>query len=133
MMNEEAEKGLNDYLFEGIISDIFWAEESYALAKKIGDYATQINAAGFGLLFGSLQAILSDRHTLSITKIFEERRRKYPIRSIPTTLDFLEEHSDVWTIPQPQELRGLLLKAGHSVSYVEGLDNARVQRGHEWH
>ena len=123
MTNEEAEKRLHDYLFEGVVSDIFWAEESYALAKKIGDYATQINTAGFGLLFGSLQAILSDRHTLSITKIYEKRRRKYPIRSIPTALDLLEEHSDLWTIPQPQELRGLLLKTGYSASHVEGLDN----------
>jgi hypothetical protein len=59
-----AENQLRDYLFQGIGAEIFWADEAYALAEEIGKHVDQINAAGFGRLFGSLLTILSDRQTL---------------------------------------------------------------------
>lgn len=126
MTNEEANEKLREYLFKGIVSDIFWADEAYMMAKRIGDYADQINSSGFGLLFRRLQEIISDRHTLSITKIFEARKRKYPIRSIPATLDLLEENAGLWTIPQPQELHKILLKCGYTNAELNEFDNKQL-------
>jgi hypothetical protein len=85
MRVEEAERHLNDYLLNGIAAEIFWAEEAYALAEKIGQHAQAIHAAGFTSLFGSLQTILSDRQTLAVTKMFDWPS-KHPTRSIPAIL-----------------------------------------------
>jgi hypothetical protein len=41
----EAEERLRDYLYNGLVSEIFWAEEAYALAQEIGKHSDQINNA----------------------------------------------------------------------------------------
>ncbi len=124
----EAENRLRDYLFQGIGAEIFWADEAYALAEEIGKHADQINAAGFGRLFGSLLTILSDRQTLSVTKIFDPPSRTYPTRSIPATLDFLEAHAELWKIPQWHKLQETLLGGGLDSAYVEQLNNVELTR-----
>jgi hypothetical protein len=124
----EAENQLRDYLFQGIGQEIFWADEAYALAEEIGKHADQINAAGFGRLFGSLHIILSDRQTLSVTKMFDPPSRRYPTRSIPATLDFLEAHAELWKVPQWHKLQETLLGGGLASAYVEQLDNVKLTR-----
>jgi hypothetical protein len=47
-------------------TELFWADQTYALAEEIGKYAQRINAADFGELFGSLQLVLSERQTLAM-------------------------------------------------------------------
>ena len=64
---EEAERHLRDYLLQGIVAEIFWADEAYALTEEIGEHVEQINATAFGALFGALQTILSDRQTRTLT------------------------------------------------------------------
>ena len=64
---EEAESHLRDYLLQGIVEEIFWADEAYALAEEIGKHVEQINTTGFGALFRTLQTILSDRQTRTLT------------------------------------------------------------------
>ena len=119
-MNEKSvEERLRDYLLNGVAKDIFLAEEAEALAKEIGEHADEINEAGFGRLFGSFQLTLSDRQTLLVTKLFEPTNPRYPIRSIPTILQFLEEHSDEWLLPQRSSLEQ---------SLVEMVWRDRVQR-----
>ena len=71
MNAEEAQQHLRDYLLNGIAAEINWADEAYALAEEIGKHAEQINAGNFNRLFESLQLSLSDRQTLSVTKIFD--------------------------------------------------------------
>ena len=39
MEAEEAEKQLRDYLLNGIVTEIFWAEEAYALAEEVSKHA----------------------------------------------------------------------------------------------
>ena len=100
---KKAERHLKDYLLNGIATEIFWADEAYALAEEIGKHAQALNANGFGALFGSLQVILSDRQTLSVTKIFDQPK-KYPTRSIPATLTFLKDHAELWRVPEQHKL-----------------------------
>ena len=109
MEAEEAEKQLRDYLLNG--TEIFWAEEAYALAEEVSKHAQAIHAAGFTSLFGSLQVLLSDRQTLSVTKMFDQPKR-YPTRSIPAILEFLKAHAGLWKVPERHVLHPTLIEAG---------------------
>jgi hypothetical protein len=122
----EAETHLRDYLLDGIAAEIFWADEACALAEEIGKHVEQINAAGFGDLFGSLQTTLSDRQTLSVTKMFDSPSRKYPTRSIPATLTFLEEHAELWKVPQRQVVHQALIEAGADSVHVKHLSTVEL-------
>jgi hypothetical protein len=75
-------------LAEAIAGEIFLAQEAYFLSELIGKNADALNVE-YANLFGRLQGIFSDWHTLAIAKLFEEPRR-YPVRSIPAALKFLE-------------------------------------------
>lgn len=123
---EEAEERLRNYLHEGIAVEIFWADQAYTLAEEIGKHAEQINAANLGELLGSLQLILSDRHTLSIAKIFDPKKKKYSTRSIPVTLTLLEKNAELWRVPQRRTLHQALIEAGSDGSHVEQLSNAEL-------
>jgi hypothetical protein len=83
---EEEEKQLRDLLY-GLAAEILEADEAYALAEMIGKHAERINAVGFGALFRRLQLALSDRQTLSITKLYDPVNPRYQTRSIPATLE----------------------------------------------
>jgi len=116
---EQAEERLRDYLVGGVAAELFWADEAYALAEEIGRHVEQIRAADFDRLFGSLQVILSDRQTLSITKIFEPNNPRFPTRSIPSILRYLETNAKLWTIPQRLQLHKTLAEAGEDTARVK--------------
>jgi hypothetical protein len=125
---EEAQQHLRDYLLNGIAAEIYWADEAYALAEEIGKHAEQINAGNFNRLFGSLQLSLSDRQTLSVTKIFDPVSRRYPTRSIPATLELLETHAELWEVPQRHKVQQTLTKAGVDSEQIELLHNTELTR-----
>jgi hypothetical protein len=80
-----AEEQLRDYLCEGIVTEILCADEAYALNEEIVKHAEQIKAREFNDLFYSLQTMISDRQTLSITKMFDPAGGSNLTRSIPAT------------------------------------------------
>jgi hypothetical protein len=120
---EQAEERLRNYLLQGIATELFWADQTYALAEEIGKHAQHINAANFGELFGSLQMVLSERQTLAIVKIFDPARN-YPTRSIPGTLDLLEDNANLWRVYDQEKLHQELIEAGMDRTSVERLDDA---------
>ncbi len=120
---EEAEEILKNYLLNGLATEIFWADQTYALTEEIGRRAEQINAANLGELFGSLQMLLSERQTLSIAKIFDPVKR-YPTRSIPGTLALLESRAEIWKVQDRQKLQQVLIEAGSDRVRVEQMTNA---------
>ena len=124
---QEATLRLRQYLLDGIAREIFEAEEAYSLAQEIGNYAQEINTASYGELFGRLQIILSDRQTLSVLKMFDPVKR-YPTRSIPGTLSLLEDNSDLWELPERQELQRVLVEAGSNTAEIEHLGKAELTR-----
>src|SRR5215211_3902225 len=95
-----AKETLRCYFMEGIVADLFAAEQTYALLKQIGQNANAINQANFGALFGPLQSVLSNTVLLSVAKVFEKPSRKYPIRSIPSVLQLLESSSNELLVAQ---------------------------------
>jgi len=125
---DEAEEYLGDYLYNGLASEIFWAEQAHALAEEIGRHANQINDANYGQLFGAFQAILSDRQTLAIAKIFDPPSNRFPTRSIPAILNHLEVHADLWKLPDRQKLHEELAKGGVDITLLEKLSAPDLTR-----
>jgi AbiU2 len=122
---EEAEERLRSYLHNGLAMEILWADRSYTLAEEIGRHAEHINAASFGELFGPLQLVLSERHTLAIVKIFDPVKQ-YPTRSIPGTLALMESNAQLWRVYERQRIHEMLAEAGLDSSHVEGMSNAEL-------
>jgi hypothetical protein len=110
----------------GIVAEIFWAEEAYALAEEIGQRAQAIHAAGFTSLFGSFQVILSDRQILSVTKMFDRPSGRYPTRSVPATLAFLRAHAEQLKVPQWHVLHETLINAGAGRASVGRLSTVEL-------
>lgn len=126
MDTTQAEAMLDEYLVHGIAKEILFADEAKALCVEIGDHAQEVNAQGFGQLFGSLQLAYSDRQTLCVTKMFDPEGRQYPTRSIPAILNLIERHAVLWTLPQKHKLQEMLVLAGHDRQTVLNLDNTQL-------
>jgi len=91
---------------ERIRDEIFRADRAWAVWKMTADFAQQINADNFGDLFGSLQGALLDQFTLSLTKLYEAPNSRYPILSIRTALEQLDQLASVLEIQdRPRLLR----------------------------
>jgi hypothetical protein len=126
MNTKEAEEILNDYLMNGIVKELFFADQTKALAVTIGKHSPVINSKGFGDLFGSLQNILSDHQTLAVAKIYDPPGRKYPTRSIPAMLSLIKKHSDLWSLPQRHILEELLINEGNNPAFIKHLNNQQL-------
>jgi hypothetical protein len=120
-----AKEIIKSYFMEGIVADLFGAEQTYALLKQIGQNANAINQANFGALFGPLQSVLSNAFFLSVAKLFEKPSKKYPTRSIPSVLQLLERSSHELLIEQRIAVMRRLAAAGmNTESLAEMPDSA---------
>jgi hypothetical protein len=126
MGTQTAEATLQEYLLQGIAKEIFFADEAKALCVEVGNHAEKVNAQGYGQLFGSLQVSYSGRQTLCVTKMFDPEDRRFPTRSIPATLNLIERHASLWSLPQKQKLQETLVIAGHDKQSVFALDNTQL-------
>src|SRR6266403_5469895 len=110
-----AKETLESYFMEGIVADLFTAEQTYALLMQIGQNANAINQANFGALFGPLQLVLSDACFLSVAKVFEKPSKKYATGSIPSVLELLERSSHELVIEERLAMMTRLTAAGMNV------------------
>jgi len=78
---------------DGILENIFAADESYNLAFCIGRRADDLNKHGYGAAFGPMQNMLEQHFVLSVTKLFEEGNPRYPTRSIPAAVQILKNQA----------------------------------------
>jgi hypothetical protein len=117
---------LKSYFMEGIVGDLFTAEQTYALLKQIGQNANAINQANFGALFGPLQSILSNTFFLSVAKLFEKPSKKYPTRSIPSVLQLLERSSYELLIEQRIVVMRRLAAAGMSIEALAEMPDSGI-------
>ncbi|HEY9501090.1 MAG TPA: hypothetical protein VIR01_05600, partial [Pyrinomonadaceae bacterium] len=111
---------------EGIVADLFAAEQSYALLKQIGQNAEAINQANFGALFGPLQSVLSNAFLLSVAKLFGKPNSKYPTRSIPSVLQLLERSSHELLIEQRIVVMRRLAAAGMNIESFEEMPDSEI-------
>jgi hypothetical protein len=112
-------------LFKGIGAQVLGADRAYELAKEISKCRAQINEAGFGELFGTLQVILSDRQTLEATKLLDPEKN-YLTRSIPGTLALLKRYASLWRIPQRRNLIEALAQGGSEDTHLDQLSNENL-------
>ena len=113
MNTQEVEEKLENYLLYGLQSELYCAKEARAIAIVIGNHSERTNNTRFKALFGRLQEVFSERETLSVAKMFDGPNRRNPVRSIPTTLDLLEEHADLWNLQERDFLEDFLHKNGY--------------------
>jgi len=106
---------LLDVVSNGIVIDVFSAEEALSLDELIGRDAQKINEKTFGAFFRSLQIILGRHLILAVNRIFEIPHPRYQLRSIPVAIQILENHADNLKIEQ----RSRLKKRLRSVNLVQ--------------
>lgn len=122
----DAKEIVKSYFMEGIVADLFAAEQTYALLKQIGQNANAINEASFGALFGPLQSVLSNAFFLSVAKLFEKPSKKYPTRSIPSVLQLLERSSNELLIGQRIMMLRRLAAAGMNIESLAEMPDSAI-------
>jgi hypothetical protein len=133
MDTKAAEELLNDYLMNGIVTEIFWADQAKAAAVLIGDHSVSINAEGFGEVFGHLQSILSERETMAVAKMYDPPDKRFPTRSIPAMLRLIEQYAGLWSLPQRHMLEHLMIDEGSDPSFVRGMSNQQIASDVAYH
>ncbi len=123
---EEAEELLRNCL-NGLATEVFWADQTCALAEEVGRHAEQVNTASFGELFGSFQLVLVERQALAAVKIFDPVKQ-YPTRSIPGTLILSDSKAELWRVHERRRLHRVLIEAGLDNSRVDDMSNAELNR-----
>lgn len=124
---EPAKKELQALFYEGLLVDIFQADEGISLYKTIGMNAEGINKFNFGELFGALQGVLSDRLVLSLNKLFEVEKRN-PSRSIPAVLSYLEKNSHILKINSRNTVVTGLTRIGSNLENDSNLTDTEFSR-----
>lgn len=83
---------LRDILHKGVLSELTKAEQSYRLANAIGEYVDDIYKIRLEQIFLFVQPLLIDSYILNLSRLYEEPKKKYKIRSIRTALNFIKKN-----------------------------------------
>lgn len=114
---------LEDIISNGIVLDIFEAEQALALESLIGINAAAINEQKFGSLFGSLQVILAKCFILAVTRLYEKPNPRYQIRSIPEALKILEKYAKEFGIKRKSIVIGKLEELGYDAGQLQKMSD----------
>jgi len=117
---------LKDIIHNGIIVDIFNAEEAFGIEDIIGINATLINVATYGQLFGALQKFLVNSLILTVAKLYDKPKNKYVIRSIPHALDILENNAAKLDIMERPVLNRWFISRGYDKESIEKLNSKNI-------
>ena len=117
---------LKDLITNGIIFDIFEAEQAIALEETIGINARAINDQRFGALFGSLQIILRKCFILAVTRLYEQPKPRYRIRSIPGALNLLHKYANEFSIKKKSFVLDKLVELGYNLKQFQGMPNREI-------
>lgn len=100
---------IEDIVKEGLVKDIFKAEQAYELVKTIGLKSKEMKSGHFrdyDELFGTFQYSLQAETLLAVAKIYDPPSKKYPTRCLRGVLEFLSEHTnELPVIREPLQLR----------------------------
>ena len=119
---------LEDHIKNGLVTDIFKMERSYALLRKISEYSQQINISNlvnFGYLFGAIQQSLQTDAILSVARLYDNPNKRYPTRCIKGLLQFLEDNiNELPSIQEKYNLGLQLEQIGAPKELIESLDKS---------
>lgn len=117
---------LTEIIGNGIVRNIFDAEQSVFLLQTIGSKADQLNQQNYGVLFGNLQRMLVDQLILTVNRLYEEEK-SYRLRSIPSAIKVLEKKSLQISSPSLVLVKHLLVHDWQLDSRdVANLDQAKL-------
>jgi len=117
---------LKDTVTNGLVFDIFEAEQAIALEEMIGINAEAINNQRFGALFGSLQIILNKCLILAVTRLYEQPNPKYLIRSIPVALKSLHKYANEFPIKKKSFVLEKLVELGYDLKQLQIMPNKEI-------
>jgi hypothetical protein len=118
---------LRDILYAGVAPDIMMAERARELHRVIGQHAIQINRAGYGDLFQTMQNAAVGEVTLLLTRLFE-RSGRYPVRSIPAATDVLRTNASTLVPEEPAAALADFARVGIPTLTLERLDGEAYTR-----
>lgn len=100
---------IEDIVNQGLVNDIFKAEQAYELVKKLGLKIDEINEGclkSYRELFGAIQYAFQTEIIFSVAKNYDSPSKKYPTRCLRGVLNFLAENSnELPEISDPVQLR----------------------------
>jgi len=121
-----ASEELKDLITNGIVLDIFEAEQALALEEFIGKNAEAINEHRFGSFFGSLQIILAKCFILAVTRLYEQPNPRYRIRSIPEALNLLQKFANELPIKRKPLVLDKLVDFGYDMKQVQVMPDKEI-------
>jgi hypothetical protein len=92
---------LHTMIERGPLSDIFRADESRGLVEIIGVNANDINASTYAPMFVALQSYGVEQFVMAMTRLFDQPKKQYQLRSLPAIIEYVAEHSSELPIRQP--------------------------------
>jgi len=119
-------ENLEDIISNGLVLDIFEAEQALALENLIGINAAAINEQKFGNLFGSLQVILAKCFILAVTRLYEKPNSRYQIRSIPEALNVLEKYAKEFEIKRKSIVISKLEELGYDAGELKKMSDVNL-------
>jgi hypothetical protein len=120
-----AEEAVRDQV-EGILQNVFAADQSYSLAFCVGKHASALNAFRYGVAFRPIQDVLAQYFILSVTKLFEEPNKRYSTRSIPTAIRILQRAADEITIHQKLAMLSRFARGGGDAGSLQDLSDEQI-------
>jgi len=118
---------LEAILNEGVSSDIFLADQAFALYACIGEHAAGVNASTYSDVLSTMQRGALSEFVLAVTRLYDVPRQ-YPLRNIPGALSFIEEHAQELKIEQPIVLRRDMQRLRVWCPEMDGPDAAEIVR-----
>ncbi|MFO8100649.1 MAG: hypothetical protein R6U37_00555 [Dehalococcoidia bacterium] len=119
---------LRELIVGGLVENIRQVEESRVLWQEISAHAEAINEAGFGNMFGRLQPILARYTVLATCRLYEPESDKYPLKSIPATLNHIRYNADYLQIQNKEFIIEKLISFGHDRSEFEGIPDPWINQ-----
>lgn len=119
---------LDDIISEGVVPDLYHAEEVLCLGELIGREARRINEATFGSFFGSLQIVFGRFLILSVARMFETPGPRYPIRSIPAALEVLRENCESLRLEERAHVIRALCRQGVPETEIKRMRDFELTR-----
>jgi hypothetical protein len=86
---------LHTMIERGPLSDIFRADESRGIVEIIGVNANAINASTYAPMFVALRSYGVEQFVMAMTRLFDQPKKQYQLRSLPAIIEYVADASDV--------------------------------------
>lgn len=115
----------DDLVKNGLVADIFKAEQAFHVMKAVGESAERVNnnSKKFGELFGTIQNAFQSEALLGLSRLFDRPSQTYPTRCIEGLLDYLVEHKDEFSdVREKPNVKKLLKELKINVNVIHAVD-----------